>query len=178
MSLQLLCCFNYITMSLQLYYYIASILLLCHFNITMSLQLYYYITSILLLCRFNITMSLQYCYNMHAIHALYVACPHPSFLSLNCMIASRLSLHSLLFPLEEKKLKYMQSMQYMQYMSRLDVRSSRLVGVVSVPARRPVVLARRPVVPARRPVVPARRIKGPAWHEGSASNPRKPKSAK
>jgi len=122
---------------------------------------------------------------IHAIHALYVACPHPSFLSLNCMIASRLSLHSLLFPLEEKKLKYMQSMQYMQYMSRLDVRSSRLVGVVSVPARRPVVLARRPVVPARRPVVPARRpvvparrIKGPAWHEGSASNPRKPKSAK
>ena len=40
------------------------------------------------------------------------------------------------------------------------------------------VVPARPVVPARRPVVPARRIKGPAWHEGSASNPRKPKSAK
>jgi hypothetical protein len=46
--------------------------------------------------------SMQY---MHAIQALYVACPHPSFLSLNCMIASRLSLHSIFFPLEEKKVE-------------------------------------------------------------------------
>ena len=46
--------------------------------------------------------SMQY---MHAIHELYVACPHPSFLSLNCMIASRLSLHSIFFPLEEKKVE-------------------------------------------------------------------------
>ncbi len=47
-------------------------------------------------------------------------------------------------------------------LSRLDVRSSRLVGVVSVPARRPVVPARHLVVPARHPVVPARHQVVPA----------------
>ena len=87
MSLQLLCHFNSIaiaestTMSLQFYYYVASIILLCCFNyyvasITMSLQLLcrfnYYVASITmslqLLCRFNsITMSLQLYYYIASI---------------------------------------------------------------------------------------------------------------